>query len=537
MSTELSPVLIADLETSLATAMAVGATTATLQNNIDDDGVTLPDGLVYLTLDGNNSSKEHLSAVKTGTSLASIKSISRQGVGTSGCVRPHRVGAKVIISDFAHIKKINDILIGTTNLNASTPLGYDGAPTITTGNQLATKTYVDGVAIAGAAKADATTYGISKLSVAAVSAVAPIAVGDNDTRVPSQDENDALAGTLGTPSSTNKYVTNSDPRFFNFSTEVDGTYILDGTQAAVGGLFSKNSSTYTLLKSASFVSLTINSGVVLETNGYKINATTLVNNGTIRNNGTSASGTTAGVGGIGNDLAAGKDGQIGQAGTATVGTNGVNGTSVSPSIGSNGVAGGNGGSATNGGNGGVTAYGGGTGGTAGTATAEKLVFGEFTGTFVDGSIVTLPSGLIFGTLSRDILSASAGSGSGAGGGANTSGGTGGSGGGSGGTGGIVEIISQTITVGATGVISANGGNGGNGAGGGFSQAGFGGGGGGGGGGGSGGSVVLAYTTLTNSGSITASAGTGGSAGPSVQGGSAGAAGTNGIAGKVYKIKI
>jgi hypothetical protein len=37
-------------------------------------------------------------------------------------------------------------------------------------------------------------------------------VTDADTRVPSQGENDALAGTSGTPSSSNKYVTDVDPR-------------------------------------------------------------------------------------------------------------------------------------------------------------------------------------------------------------------------------------------------------------------------------------------------------------------------------------
>lgn len=48
-----------------------------------------------------------------------------------------------------------------------------------------------------------------KLSTAPASATEPIAVGDNDTRVPSQGENDALAGggDFGTPSSTNKYLT------------------------------------------------------------------------------------------------------------------------------------------------------------------------------------------------------------------------------------------------------------------------------------------------------------------------------------------
>lgn len=36
--------------------------------------------------------------------------------------------------------------------------------------------------------------------------------GGDDSRIPTQDENDALVGTDGTPSSTNKYVTNSDSR-------------------------------------------------------------------------------------------------------------------------------------------------------------------------------------------------------------------------------------------------------------------------------------------------------------------------------------
>lgn len=61
-----------------------------------------------------------------------------------------------------------------------------------------------------AADASTTVKGSTKLSVAPVSSSNPIAVGDNDTRVPSQAENDALAGTSGTPSNTNRYVTNDD---------------------------------------------------------------------------------------------------------------------------------------------------------------------------------------------------------------------------------------------------------------------------------------------------------------------------------------
>ncbi|MBR1146677.1 hypothetical protein [Bradyrhizobium sp. AUGA SZCCT0431] len=65
---------------------------------------------------------------------------------------------------------------------------------------------------AGTSAADASTTvkGVTKVSVAPASASDPIAVGDNDPRVPTTGENDALVGTSGTPSSSNKYVTADD---------------------------------------------------------------------------------------------------------------------------------------------------------------------------------------------------------------------------------------------------------------------------------------------------------------------------------------
>lgn len=58
--------------------------------------------------------------------------------------------------------------------------------------------------------ASTTTKGIIKTSVAPAVATSPIAVGDNDGRVPTQDENDALAGQSGTaPSASNKFLDNA----------------------------------------------------------------------------------------------------------------------------------------------------------------------------------------------------------------------------------------------------------------------------------------------------------------------------------------
>ncbi len=148
MSTLLGKVL-ADFTTSLATDISIGGTIATLSSATDDDGVALPSGRYFFTLDGTNTSKEHISCDLVGTALTNIKSVSRQGVETTGAVRKHRIGTTVSLTDFAHLKYINDLIAGNTTLNSAAPLGYDGAPASLTGNQLATVNYVLGVVNGG----------------------------------------------------------------------------------------------------------------------------------------------------------------------------------------------------------------------------------------------------------------------------------------------------------------------------------------------------------------------------------------------------
>lgn len=210
--TNLLTKIIADFSTTLTAKTAVGATTATLTSGLDADGVQLPTATYGFTIDRNNANKEYFTATLTGSSLTNIKTVTRgTGAGTAGLVNTHRKGAEVIISDWVAMKRMLDILDGTTSFDASTPLGYDGTATISTNNQFATKAYADGIAIAGGADSSTTTKGITKMSVAPASAANPIAVGDNDPRVPTQNENDALVGTSGTAvSSSNKLVDADD---------------------------------------------------------------------------------------------------------------------------------------------------------------------------------------------------------------------------------------------------------------------------------------------------------------------------------------
>lgn len=332
----------------------------------------------------------------------------------------------------------------------------------------------------------------------------------------------------------------------------DGTYTLDGTQAAVTGLFSKSGSTYTLLKNAQFQSLTIDSGVTLETGGYYLWVRdTITGAGTIQNNGGSGgnggngvvatSGGTAGTAGSaapGGYLTPGLAGKAGGAGGfgGAGGSNGTNGTAVTNSLGSAGVAGGNGGA--------VGATAGGTSGTAGalSSTETVQVDQEYSNKNLSSASQTTSYLRAFGkgSSSSSLLSVSASSGSG-GGGASGSlsapfNGAGGGGGGSGAPGGIVAVLAKII--GGTLTFRANGGNGGNGGNGvtdGFSNHG---GGGGGGGGGSGGVVLAVYSSLAGGVTIQATGGTKGTGGTASGGtGVNGSNGTDGGTGKVYKLLL
>jgi microcystin-dependent protein len=144
-----SPKIIADLRLQLAAKTAVGATSATLSADVDSDGVALPTGTYYFTIDSGNSNKEYISCTKTGTALTSIKAVSRQGVETSGMVYAHNVAAPVIMTDFASYKS-----------------------------------YIDEATIAGISPATTTTLGGVNTTTNTASSVV---VSTDDVRVPSAD--------------------------------------------------------------------------------------------------------------------------------------------------------------------------------------------------------------------------------------------------------------------------------------------------------------------------------------------------------------
>lgn len=212
---------------SLAGSGAImGDTTILLKSMTDIDGTVVTFANAFGTKGfatmqpGEGTSEEQISfsgitqnANGTAT-LTGVKSVTFLSpyTETSGLMKTHAGSTTLIISNTSGFyneltSKDDDETINGIWTFTQPPVSTTN-PTSST--QVANKAYVDGVAIAGAPDSSTTVKGIGKVSVAPVSPTNPIFVGDNDPRVPTQGENDALVGTSGTPSSSNKYVTNAD---------------------------------------------------------------------------------------------------------------------------------------------------------------------------------------------------------------------------------------------------------------------------------------------------------------------------------------
>lgn len=245
---------------SLAGAGAlIGDTSIVLKSFKDIGGtnITMTDlgSVGYMTLEpGNGTLEEQISftgvtqnangtATLTGVKTVLFKSPYTE---TSGLAKTHAGSTTAILSNtagyyqqFVHRDNAETIL-GEKTFTSTAIAKYDSHPTFTTDTEIIDKKYADDLAIAGSPLATSSVYGLSKLSLDPATPATPIAVGDNDTRVPTQGENDALVGTSGTPSSTNKYVTNDDTSATatnnkcvrgNGSAKIDTGWINTGTSA------------------------------------------------------------------------------------------------------------------------------------------------------------------------------------------------------------------------------------------------------------------------------------------------------------------
>lgn len=136
------PIVIADFETQLSAAIAAGATSFVLASNTDDDGVTLPAGKYCFTVNNGSANKQYLIGQVNGVNVTAVVSVDRQGTETSGSQFAARAGSPVMISNFAALQRVADILRGQISLDGANPIEYDAEPTLADREQLATVGYV-----------------------------------------------------------------------------------------------------------------------------------------------------------------------------------------------------------------------------------------------------------------------------------------------------------------------------------------------------------------------------------------------------------
>lgn len=144
MSSKLTKV-VANFETSLATKLANGATSGALTSITDKNGVSLPTAKYCMIIDRGTGDEEHLLFDLTGTAMANIVSVSRQGVQIAGVqnLNGHRAGAKCYLTDFVNLKIIVDLLNGDEVFDGSKPLKYDSAPALSNPRHIPDKAYID----------------------------------------------------------------------------------------------------------------------------------------------------------------------------------------------------------------------------------------------------------------------------------------------------------------------------------------------------------------------------------------------------------
>lgn len=200
----------------------IGDTTMTFTQMLDISGnlvqMSSLGSLCYMTIEPNTINEEQIQftgITQNTNGTATITGVSSVGFltpfpVTTGFAKTHAGGMTAIVTNtsafYAGFANVNnpEIVSGLWTFSTS-PI----VPTPTTATQAANKSYVDGVAIAGAPDSSTTVKGIGRVSVAPVSPTIPIFVGQNDPVVPTQGENDALVGNntdiaVGTG---NKFVT------------------------------------------------------------------------------------------------------------------------------------------------------------------------------------------------------------------------------------------------------------------------------------------------------------------------------------------
>ena len=218
----------------MASSITGAATTATLATGTDKEGTSLS-GTYGFIVDEGSANEEFVQCSASGTALTSCSrglSVTAPASASAALQKTHRRGASVKMTDWPILGTLQKLANG--EFSFPNILTYGSPPTFTASNSIITKKYADDLSTAGAPDASLTAKGISELAtVAQINAgtgmgdhttarlfVNPsyLASSNYSTFLPTTKQKDALAGSLGTPSTTNKYITEQDVSSSSFAT-------------------------------------------------------------------------------------------------------------------------------------------------------------------------------------------------------------------------------------------------------------------------------------------------------------------------------
>lgn len=204
-ATNAIPTPIALFQTSLASSITSTATSMTLVAFTDKDGNTL-NGTYAFIIDEGTANEEFVNADCVSSACTNMTRGLSVVTGTTSITalkHEHRRGASVKITDAPQLLILHRVINGISTF--PNKISYTSHPTFSSDTELVDKKFVADTMTGLVGTATTTTYGTVKTSTATNTVTST-----DDTRLPTQSENDALVGTSGTPSSSNKFVTNDD---------------------------------------------------------------------------------------------------------------------------------------------------------------------------------------------------------------------------------------------------------------------------------------------------------------------------------------
>lgn len=218
------PVSTAVFQTSLSSGITASATSMTLVTGTNSAGDSLS-GYTCFNIDEGTSLEEFVCGTASGTAITSmLRGIDPKDgdLEVTALKKAHRRGASVKITDYPSIAIVSRILNGDETL--PNKISYNAHPTFSADTEIVDKKYVDDTAFAGAPDATTTAKGVSEEATAA-EINAGTGAGGTSARLfinpstlatsnyfnflPLTAQKDALAGNGGTPSTSNKYLTQS----------------------------------------------------------------------------------------------------------------------------------------------------------------------------------------------------------------------------------------------------------------------------------------------------------------------------------------